>query len=198
MNNFGGHSYNIGKNYALPIQWLDSTANAGLFNNGASGLQLQTLVGGIRQYRFDLNDEVWLPAVQLNHDILINCTIHPHIHLVNRLAVGAINYLVKFEFEWAWVNIDGSINSTYSDPKVFDLKNTTALTHKVFEFSTINPLDPAYALESVGGISSCFIARIKRVAEGSGNAYDTNEIFTFGFDVHYRADSLGSNQEYIK
>lgn len=169
----------------------DSQANAGVFSQGVTSLTLDTLVGGIKQYRFDVNAEPHIPGIQFSHSMLVNCTIHPHLHLINKIAIAASPQNIKFEFEYAWVNLNGQIVGSTNDPQTFDVGGLGALTHFHVEFTDIVPG------ANQGGISSMFICRLKRVAADS-NAYNTGNIFTFGFDLHYQKDSVGSTQEYIK
>jgi len=174
--------------------WDDSMSSAGLFTTGVSSLTFDTLAGGVKQYRFDNNDEVHIPAVQFSHGLLQNTVISPHLHIINKASTIVSPQTVMniaFEFEYGWVNINASMAAMVSETKTFDVGGLAALTHKVIEFSDITPL------ASQGMISSCFIARLKRVAAVS-DAYNTANIFTFGFDLHFQKDNLGSRQEYIK
>ena len=173
------------------IAYDDSQASAGVFRTGVSSLTLDTLVGGIMQYRFDVNDEPHIPAIQFSHSIQIDSTINPHLHLINKNAIGASPLNIRFEFEYALVNIDGQILATVNDPQEFDIGGLLALTHFIVKFTDIIPAGDQ------GGISSAFICRLKRIAALS-DPYNTNDIFTFGFDLHYLKDSVGSTQEYIK
>ena len=166
-------------------QWDDSQASAGLFTTGVTSLTLDTLVGGIKQYRFDVNDEIHIPATQFSHAMKVNTTVSPHLHIINKVAIAASPQNIKFEFEWAWVNIEGKILSSTNDPQTFDVGGLDALTHKMVVFSDIEPI------ADQGGISSLFMARLKRVAADT-DAYNTANIFTGGFDVHFLKDSVGS------
>lgn len=189
-------SHFLSKVFQAPIgkganAWDDSQASAGIFRTGVSSLTLDALVGGIYQYRFDVNDQVHIPAIQFSHSLLVNSAIAPHLHLINKNAIGASPLNISFEFEWAWVNINGQILASANDPQVMDIGGLGALTHFILEFSEITPSGDQ------GGISSLFMCRMKRVAAVS-NPYNTADIFTGGFDLHYIKDSIGSTQEYIK
>ena len=165
--------------------WDDSQASAGLFTTGVSSLTLDTLVGGIKQYRFDVNDEIHIPATQFSHSLQLNSQISPHLHIINKVAIGASPQNIKFEFEWAWVNVNGKILASANDPLNFDVGGLDALTHKMLVFTPISPVGDQ------GGISSLFMARLKRVTADS-DAYNTANIFTGGFDVHFLKDTIGS------
>lgn len=175
-------------------QWDDSMSSAGLFTTGVSSLTLDTLTGGIKQYRFDVNDEIHIPAIQFSHGMLEGCTISPHLHIINKSSTIVSPQTVmniKFEFEWAWVNINSAMTAAVNDPVTIDVGGLAALTHKIVEFTDIVPLT------TQGKISSCFVARLKRVAAAS-DAYNTANIFTFGFDLHFQRNTLGSQLEYSK
>jgi hypothetical protein len=182
----------IGTKY---IQWDDTMASAGLFTTGVSSLTFDTLAGGIKQYRFDVNDEVHIPAIQFPHGILEGCTISPHLHIINKAATAITSpptvQNIAFEFEYGWVNIGAVMPAIVSETITYNVGGLAALTHKVIEFTDIVPA------ATQGKISSCFICRLKRVAAAS-NAYNTANIFTFGFDLHFQRNTLGSRTEYAK
>lgn len=175
-------------------QWDDSQASAGIFRAGLTALTLDTLIGGIQQFRFDVNDEVFIPAMQFSHAMLEGCNISPHIHLINQNSTIVSPQTVMniaFEFEWSWVNIGDEIPAVTNSPATFDIGGLPALHHAVYSFGEITP----NAVQ--GNISSCFICRIKRVAAVS-DPYNTNDIFTFGLDLHFQKNTLGSQQKFIK
>jgi hypothetical protein len=150
-------------------------------------LSLQNLVGGIYGPRFDLGAEIY-GSIQLPHGLKTSqaVVIKPHLHLINQNAIGASNYNVGFEFEWAWGDVDSTaLSATTQDPQDFSFASCGALTHKLFEFSDVT------AGTGQGGISSLFFYRLRRVT-AADHAYDTDDIFFGGLDVHFAADSLGS------
>lgn len=177
------------------IQWDDTQASAGVFSQGVTSLTLDTLAGGIKQYRFDVNAEPHIPAIQFPHGLLEGCTISPHLHIINKAATAITSphtvQNIAFEFEYGWVNIGAAMPAIVSETITFDVGGLAALTHKVIEFTDIVPA------ATQGKISSCFICSLKRVAAGS-NPYNTANIFTFGFDLHFKRNTLGSQTEYAK
>lgn len=169
--------------------WDDSQVPAFDARNAAASLTLDALVGTLYNPRFDLNDEIF-GSIQLSHRMKTTGTvvIKPHIHLINKNAIGATNYNVKFEFDWAWANLSSTaLGTVTSDPKNFSFQNESALTHKLFSFTDIT------AGAGQGGISSYFLFRLKRVTADSA-AYNTNDIFFAGFDLHFETDMLGSRE----
>ena len=165
--------------------WDDSQMPATAFRNAAAAFTLDVLVGGIYQTRFDLNDEAQM-SLRLPHSMKENSAIAPHIHLVNKTAIGATNYNVSFEFEYGWSNNTAAFSSTTTtETKTLSFQNAAALTNKRLDFTAITPGT------GQGGISSFFICRVKRVTAVS-QPYNTNDIFTLGFDIHFEKDTMGS------
>jgi hypothetical protein len=174
--------------------WLDSMVSPFTARTAAANLALQAFVGGLYFPRYDLNDEIF-GSIQFNHQIKVTgtVTIYPHIHLVNKNAIGVVTYEVAFQFEWAWGNIGSTgLDSATNDPLTFSFSGASAYTHKMFNFTAIT------ATAAQGGISSILVFRLKRVTSGTAAAYDTNDVFFGGFDVHYECDTIGSNTDSAK
>lgn len=167
--------------------WTDSMVPATAARTAAADLALQELTTGIYAPRVDLNDEIY-SVVQFPHGLKTSgaVTIKPHIHLVNKNAIGASAYNVAFDLQWGWLNIGatGLATTTQSNKRV-SFQNDGAITHKILAF------DDIVASAGQGGISSLFFCRVKRVTAGA-NPYDTNDIFFGGFDIHFEQDTIGS------
>jgi len=172
--------------------WKDSMVPAGGFRGGVTSLTFDTLTTNLWGYRFDVNDEIY-GVVQFNHDICVNCVVSPHIHLINKNAIGNTNYNVGVEFTYIWASI-GQVFAAENVPTVIDysFQNVAALTHKVYDI--IADITPT---ASQGGISSIMYTKVKRVAATTQN-YSTNDIWIGGFDVHFILDTQGSRYEYLK
>lgn len=168
--------------------WDDSMVPATAARTAAADLALQTLSGGIYAPRVDLNDEIY-SVVQFPHSLKTSgtVTIKPHIHLINQNAIGASNYNVSFDIEWLWGNIGSTLAGTSQSDKRCSFQNALALTHKMLVFDDIT------ASAGQGGISSLFFCRVKRVAAGA-DAYNTNDIFWGGLDIHFEKDTVGSRE----
>ena len=181
------------KNVRYPREyWDDTQSNVGTWRQGVSSLILDTLVGGIDQFRFDVNDDAQIPAIQLSHSAQLGTLIEPHLHLINKAAIAASPQNIRFELEYAWVDIMGNITGVGTDDKTLDIGGYSALTHFIVDFDDIIP-----AAGQNETVSSVFICRIKRIS-AAANAYDTANIFTFGFDLHYIKDSPGSRERRTK
>ena len=174
--------------------WDDSQAAVIYMRTGGTALTLAPIIpttGTLYQYRLDLNDEIHL-QIQINHKYVVDSAVHLHIHLLNQAAIGATNYNVGIEVEWAWAGLDKVMSTPATESTVdCSFQNASAYTHKVFELKDITPA------ATTGTISSILLLRIKRVA-GTTQSYATNDIFLMGIDVHVEQDTLGSRDEYIK
>jgi hypothetical protein len=171
--------------------WRDSMVPATSFRTGGTALTFDALTANIFAYRFDVNDEIHF-AVQFNHDIYASSIISPHIHLVNKKDIGALNYNVAVDFRYTWTNINKTFPSEQSELNTkLSFQNALALSHKVLGFADIAPT------ADQGGVSSILMGTVKRVA-ASLQPYNTNDIYILGLDMHYQCDTVGSRQEYIK
>lgn len=169
--------------------WDDSGASIGVWALGATGLTADTLVGNIKQVRFDQGNITNIPAIQLSHRMKVGSVIKPHLHIINKAAVGATAYNVDFTFEYGWVNINAAMASTtVTETKTVSFQNAAALTHKMCIFSDITPS----AVQ--GGISSLFMCTLTRVASGV-QPLTGNNIFAAGFDLHFEIDTPAGSRE---
>jgi hypothetical protein len=173
------------------IVWDDSMVAPTAFRSGGTALTFDLLTATIYTHRFDVNDQIHV-VVQFPHSIKLNSGISPHIHIINKNAIGNTGYNVAFDLHYTWANIGSIFPSELNQLNVKQsFQNVAALTHKMLTFTTINPT----AVQ--GGISSIFLAKITRVAADS-EPYNTNDIFTLGFDIHFQKDTIGSRQTGVK
>lgn len=171
--------------------WRDSMVPATFFRSGVSALTFDLLTTNIYAYRFDINDEIHF-SVQFNHEMSVGSVIYPHLHLVNKNAIGNTNYNVAVDFRYTWANVNSIFGAEQSElDKKTSFQNFSALTHNKLGLSPITPN------ASQGNISSILLGVIKRVA-ASVQPYNTNDIFILGLDIHHKCDTIGSRQEYIK
>lgn len=174
--------------------WDDSQAAVIYMRTDGTALTLDRIIpstGTLYQYRFDLNDEIH-SQIQISHRYMVDSTVHLHIHLLNQAAIGATNYNVGIEVEWAWAGINKVMSTPATESTVdCSFQNASAYTHKVFDLKAIAPAS------GTGTISSILFLRIKRVA-GTTQSYTANDIFVLGVDCHVEQDTLGSRDEYIK
>jgi hypothetical protein len=116
----------------------------------------------------------------------VGSIIKPHLHIVNQNAIGNTNYNVAFDISYTWANIGQVFPSELTQLNIKQsFQNAAALTHKMMNFADITPTVVQ------GNISSIFMAKITRVVADS-QPYNTGDIFTIGFDIHYEKDTIGS------
>lgn len=171
--------------------WRDSMVPATSFRAGGTALTFDNLTTNIYAYRFDINDEIHF-SVQFNHGIRTAGHIVPHVHLVNKNAIGNTGYNVAVDFRYTWVNIFGYFPGELTELNVkASFQNTLALKHHLLNFTAITPS------ATQGGISSILMGTVKRVA-ASVQPYNTNDIYILGLDVHHECDTIGSRGETTK
>lgn len=197
-NKFGGtNNYTMFEADGTPVAvgdattFDDSQAAVIYMRSGGTALTLDSLSGGIYAYRLDKNDEIH-SQIQTTHKYKIGSPIYFHIHLLNKNAVGASNYNVGIQLEWAWAGLFGVMPAAVTETTVdCSFQNASALMHKVFEIATITPT------VAQSTISSILFFRVKRVTATS-NDYTGTDIFLAGIDFHNEMDTPGSRGEYSK
>ena len=171
--------------------WDDSQVPAGSFRTGGQALTFAALTTNIYAYRFDVGDVIHM-AVQMPHGMKAGTAIAPHIHLVNKNAIGAAAYNVGMRFYYIWSKIGSVFAGEQTEAEVLcSFQNATALTHKVKAFTEISPSSDQ------DGISSIFCCSVERIA-ASVESYGTADIYILGFDIHYEKDTLGSRTQFAK
>jgi hypothetical protein len=162
------------------------------FRTGGTGLTFATFMGNIWMHRFDVGD-IFYVQVQLPHEMKLNSVIYPHLHLAVDTAIGATNYNVQVSTEAAWANIGSAFPTpTVTTGLVQSFQNAAQYTHKVMPLAAITPA------AGQGGISSYVIFRVERVSASVQPLSPAGSLFILGMDIHIEADSIGSNQEFIK
>jgi len=167
--------------------WDDSMVAPTSFRSGGTALTFDLLTATIYTHRFDVNDQIHV-VCQLPHSLKAGSSIIPHIHIINKNAIGAVGYNVAFDMHYTWANIGSVFPAELNELNVKQsFQNATALTHKMLSFTALVPT----AVQ--GGISSIFMAKITRVVADAEN-YATADIFSLGFDIHFEKDTIGSRQ----
>lgn len=168
-------------------EWDDSMVPAANMRTGVSSLTFDNLTANLMAYRFDINDIAYM-AVQMPHSLKVGSEIKPHLHLVNKNSIGATGYNVAFNWRYIWANIGSAFGAEQVESNVkCSFQNAAALTHKILALPDITPS------ASQGGISSILVCSLERVA-ADAEPYNTNDVFTLGFDIHFERDSGGSRE----
>jgi hypothetical protein len=173
--------------------WNDSMIPAVSFRTGGTALTFIDCGNGIFLTRFDVGD-IFYVQVQLPHDMKVNTTIHPHLHLMVNTAIGATGYNVEVTTSQAWANIGEvfPVPSVVSTGLVVSFQNAAQYTHKLL---TLTPISPSAAQ---GGISSYVMYKVERITASIQPISPAATIFILGMDIHYECDTLGSRSELSK
>jgi hypothetical protein len=169
----------------------DSMVSPTAFRSGGTALTFALLTATIYTHRFDVGDEIHV-VVQLPHSMKVNTKIYPHLHIVNQNAIGNTNYNVAFDMHYTWASIGSIFPAELNELNVKQsFQNIGALTHKMLSFTELTPT------VAQGGISSIFMAKITRV-NANAQPYNTADIYTLGFDIHFEMDTIGSRNPTTK
>jgi hypothetical protein len=169
------------------IVYEDSQQSAIALKDVGAGVPVMTQFGtsGIYLPQFDLNDLLAF-SIQLPHGMAeeATCTLHPHIHWFTSAASANV---VRWQLTYQWVNTLGTIGASSTVATVLDITPTdTVLTISSFDEIT----------KASARISSMVVGNIKRITNGGTNY--TGDVYLAFFDVHFRKDTLGSNNETTK
>lgn len=128
-------------------------------------------------------------------------SIHMHVHWIGNVAdtTAAPNW----GLEYAWKDfgqVFGDTTIIYTDGKNYNTigggysADVVAYTHYKSKFAAISPGTTAGYISSIMG---CRLFRFSGDATDTYNA-DGNKCGLLYIDAHFRINSIGSNQEYIK
>lgn len=97
--------------------------------------------------------------------------------------------------EYSWVNYSPGVHLEFPETKTDtawseELSNNS-IQHLITKFASITPST------SQNAISSLLVVRFYRNSSASADDYD-GDAFGLSFDIHYRSNTTGSRQEYIK
>ncbi|NOR86462.1 MAG: hypothetical protein GQ527_02515 [Bacteroidales bacterium] len=156
----------------------------------------ETFLGGLHAFNFadeslsNKEEEVEF-VIQMPHD-WDGSAIYPHIHWSpDDDGSGS----VVWAMEYSWVEFNYSTPLEFPEPTTITTTSASLSNdghkHLIAPFASITPSS------SQDAISSIIIIRFYR---NSSNAADTYEsgAFAISFDIHYRLNTIGSREEYIK
>jgi hypothetical protein len=154
---------------------------------GTTAPTFANVVGGIYMVQFSgsQNDEIHF-VIQLPHRYDYNSPVLPHVHFAPSTAM-ALNETIIWDFEYAIVPIGSAIPvSTVLDPKTYTAPGTVAAgTNLDLDFTPI---------ASTGlKLSTMFICRLSRHANGVGSDTFAGAAWLFGFDFHLQTGNAGGS-----
>lgn len=156
----------------------------------------ESFMGDIHQYAFGSIDassnehEVGF-VIQLPHD-WDSSPIYPHIHWspANDNA-GSVVWAI----DYTWVNYNAS--SPMAFPTVItSITTSQALSNDGLKH-LITAFDPIVPSSDQNDISSILVIRFYRNSSNAEDDYNA-KAFALSFDIHYRSNTTGSREEYIK
>jgi hypothetical protein len=154
----------------------------------------QTRVGANSKPDFDFTDigfqfpnndatEILYFIVQLPHRYKEGTALYPHVHWRQ-----AADQTPVFKLDYKWFNVGAAIPADFSTYEM----STKAITYTSGSIQQISK--NATGITGTGKtISSILICKLYR----QDSAY-TGDCLAYQFDIHYEADSLGSDLEYEK
>lgn len=139
---------------------------------------------GIFGYSFADGEYIFL-STQFSHKYKQGTTIYPHIHFYTTTNVDpADNFGIGIEYTWLNLTTDTMATSTLVTRDISTGVNSSGLQ----QFANI----PSTGIVGTGKrISSMFVARLYRYAASVDNY--AGDIIITDFDIHFEADTIGSN-----
>lgn len=167
-------------------QWDDLLGAAVSLNPGATGPTWTNFLGNTKAWHFANNlNQGMHGSFQFSHSYEVGTDIEFHIHWAPTTTnTGS----VVWELEYTWQSIDGTFPST-TVVTVTDPADGTAYKHQIADFATISG--------SGKGMSSIMMVRVRRVGTDGADTYTGDAALLYA-DIHYRKNSLGSDDEYVK
>ena len=145
-------------------------------------------LGNLVVYGFDkTDDESILFVVQLPHKYVQGTDILPHVHWFPTDGGGGD---VVWSLEYTWASFD----NVFPTPLTISYTASAGTTANKHLIASLPPITP---LATQGGISSMLICRLYRDANNNDDDYDA-EAGLLEFDFHYKINSMGSREPFIK
>ena len=131
-------------------------------------------------------------VIQMPHD-WDGSAIYPHIHWSPENDNSGS---VVWAIEYSWVAYNHENPLEY--PATTTITTTSASLSNDGHKHLIAPFDFITPSSSQDAISSILIIRFYRNSSNSADTYYDSGAFAISFDIHYRLNTIGSRQEYIK
>jgi hypothetical protein len=175
--------------------WNDFVVPMSVAKTGNYAPSWSVFKGGIHAYLFENDgansqDEVEF-IIQLPHD-WDGSAIYPHLHWAPENDNSGA---VVWGMEYTWVNYDPDtyieFPNTITITSTSENLNNNGLQHVITDFGSITPSSDQ------NKISSILLIRLFRKSGDGADTYGSGA-FGLSFDIHYRSNTVGSRQEYIK
>ena len=163
------------------VYWRDIDFPIVIRTTGTNIPTYQTIVGNLTSPRWAVNDFYMCDTQELVHEWKEGSTCYWHIHMITN-GSDTTNRFVKWEVEYAHINVDGQLSSaTTISYETTITANTPTKTMQIVNIGNFTP-----NLK----IGSHIYARLRRIAS-TGTA-PTNDPFCGMLQLHIQCDTLGS------
>lgn len=126
-------------------------------------------------------------TLQFSHSIKANDSLMAHVHWSPTTNVNVGSDTVVWELQYSYADLNGLFPSVTKDTvKCYPGANRRWYHH-------INTFKPITSKT----ISSIIVCRLRRINSSASDTYPDNAAF-LGFDIHFKKDTEGSQQERIK
>jgi hypothetical protein len=171
----------------LHDEWDDTQQMALALRDVGANVPNLTQYGtsGLYFPQFDIDDLLCF-SIQLPHGYREGTSVEPHVHWCGDTVDTDV---VKWELNYQWLNPESDVIAAAATTITCQEAVNTAGITKLTGFPTVAKADAK--------ISSIFAGNIRRIANGTGTEAAGN-IFLQFFDLHFRRNTAGSRQEYVK
>lgn len=164
------------------MYWKDIDFPIVIRNTGTGIPILQPLIGNITAPQWAVNDFNVCEGQELVHEWAEGTSLHWHIHMITN-GLDITNRYVKWEIEYSWVNVDGTLSAPVIQSIEYMIAaNTPDRTMRIVSISNFIP--------SGGKIASHLFARLKRIT--STGLAPTDNPFCSMLQCHILCDTEGS------
>lgn len=134
----------------------------------------------------DDEEEIYF-VMELPHTYKEGTGLEAHVHFV--YSVNTVGEQVRWGLEYTWANLNGVFPNSSTTYILTEPSNNDAGYHRVASFPTIDG--------SGKKICSVLLGRLFRNSSHVDDTY-TENVYLLAIDAHYRIDSFGSSQEFLK
>lgn len=133
------------------------------------------------------NEEEVFFVMELPHTYKEGTGLEAHVHFV--YSVNSVGEQVRWGLEYTWANLDGAFPGSSTIYVLTEASNNDAGYHREASFPTIDG--------SGKKICSMLLCRLFRNSSHADDTF-TENVYLLAIDAHYRLDSFGSSQEFVK
>lgn len=178
--------------FSASPQWDDiiGLSPAPTQSGGTNPVSINFGVGSaIRALAFSIGDAI-NGMVQFTHGYEIGTDVEPHIHWA---PVNTDTGNVQWQLDYYWLNVNQGAIAAPTSITCEQAAGGAAWVQQLIGFTPLVSGSPGGVDK---GISSLFMFRLSRVAATAPSYVGSPALLSF--DIHYRRDTVGSRQEYIK